>query len=415
MRKIRIFYGWWICLGGALVMGMSAGINFHGFGNFIIPLSREFGWSRTVVSAIFSVARLESGFIGPVEGWAVDKIGPRKLMLIGIPLMGLGFVSLYWVNGLTTFLIAYVLGVTLGNSLGMHTPVSAAVANWFNKRRGLAFGIMWSGVGIGGVFVPLLGWAVSEFGWRQAALFTGIFVVVAGLPVAAIVRHRPEQYGLLPDGVTPTEGDTDKDGKGLKIDFSKDYTARQALRTSSFWFLSLSIAARSLVSGGVGLHLVPYFIGLGSSPVQAATYAGSVGIMSIPGRFGLSYLGDFLNRRYTMAACLFLMTVSILMLAGAESIKDAVPAMIVYSIAQGGISVIPQALIADYFGRRAFATITGFRSMIQMSGIIIGPVVSGYMYDKNGTYEAAFIGFAGAAVVSLVLVLMAFPPKTLQR
>ena len=239
--------------------------------------------------------------------------------------------------------------------------------------------------------------------------------MIAGLPVAAIVRHRPEQYGLLPDGVTPTERSDGKDVKELKVDFSGDYTAREALRTSSFWFLSLSIAARSLVSGGVGLHLVPYFIGLGSSPVQAATYAGSVGIMSIPGRFGLSYLGDFLNRRYTMAACLFLMTVSILMLSGAESIKDALPAMIVYSIAQGGISVIPQALIADYFGRKAFATITGFRSMIQMSGIIIGPVVSGYMYDKNGTYEAAFIGFAGAAVVSLLLVLMAFPPKNLQK
>ena len=396
-------------------MGMSAGINFHGFGNFIIPLSKEFGWSRTLVSGIFSFARLESGFIGPVEGWAVDKIGPRKLMLIGIPLMGLGFVSFYWVNGLTTFVIAYVLGVTLGNSLGMHTPVSAAVANWFNKKRGLAFGIMWSGVGIGGLFVPLLGWAVSEFGWRQAALFTGIFVVIAGLPVAAIIRHRPEQYGLLPDGVTPTEGSAGKDGKSLKIDLSKDHTAREALRTSSFWFLSLSIAARSLVSGGVGLHLVPYFVGLGVSPVQAATYAGSVGIMSIPGRFGLSFLGDFLNRRYTMAACLFLMAIAILMLAGADSIRDAVPGMVIYSVAQGGISVIPQALIADYFGRRAFATITGFRSMIQMSGIIIGPVVSGYIYDKNGSYENAFIGFAGAAILSLVLVLMAFPPKKLQR
>ena len=116
-----------------------------------------------------------------------------------------------------------------------------------------------------------------------------------------------------------------------------------------------------------------------------------------------------------MAACLFLMTIAILMLSGADSIRDAVPAMLIYSVSQGGISVIPQALIADYFGRRAFATITGFRSTIQMTGIIIGPIVSGYMYDKNGSYELAFIGFAGAAVLSLALVLMAFPPKNLQR
>ena len=97
-------------------MAMSSGINFHGFGNFIIPLSREFGWSRTLVSGIFSVARLESGFLGPIEGWAVDRIGPRKLMVVGIPLMGIGFILLSQVRGLISFLIVYILGVTLGNS-----------------------------------------------------------------------------------------------------------------------------------------------------------------------------------------------------------------------------------------------------------------------------------------------------------
>ena len=169
--------------------------------------------------------------------------------------------------------------------------------------------------------------------------------------------------------------------------------------------------ARSLVSGGVGLHLVPYFVDLGATPITAATYAGSVGVMSIPGRFGLSYLGDYINRRYMMVASLVLMTGAIILLARAESISDAIPAIIIYSISQGGISVIPQSLIADYFGRRAFATISGFRSTIQMVGIIIGPVVSGYMYDRTGSYESAFMAFSVASVVSLILVFFAYPPK----
>ena len=189
-------------------MAMTSGINFHGFGNFIIPLSKEFGWNRTVVSTIFSLARLEAGFIGPLEGWLVDRIGPRKLMLVGIPLMGLGFILLSRVNGLLTFMLVYVLGVTLGNSVGMHTPASAAVANWFTRKRGLAFGIMWSGVGLGGLMVPVLGWAIEEFGWRQASVMVGIFVVVVGIPVASIMRHRPEQYGLLPDGDKPPKVDS---------------------------------------------------------------------------------------------------------------------------------------------------------------------------------------------------------------
>jgi len=395
-------------------MAMSSGINFHGFGNFIIPLSKEFGWSRTTVSAVFSLARLEAGFIGPVEGWAVDRLGPRKLMLVGIPVMGLGFILLSQVSGLFTFMLVYILGITLGNSLGMHVPASAAVANWFNRKRGLAFGIMWSGVGLGGLLVPALGWAIDVYGWRDASVYVGIFVIFVGVPVAALMRHRPEQYGFLPDGqIIPQKTSNGKRGKNE--DLEVDFTAREALQTSSFWFLSLSIMARSLVTGGVGLHLVPYFVGLGASPIEAAAYAGSVGVISIPGRFGLSYLGDYFNRRYMMAISLLFMTLSIVLLATADSLSSSIPGLVAYSISQGGISVIPQSIIADYFGRKAFATISGFRSSIQMLGIIVGPVVSGLVYDRTGSYEWAFLGFAAASIVSMLLVLMALPPSPRPR
>ncbi len=395
-------------------MAMSSGINFHGFGNFIIPLSKEFGWSRTTVSAVFSLARLEAGFIGPVEGWAVDRLGPRKLMLVGIPVMGLGFILLSQVSGLFTFMLVYILGITLGNSLGMHVPASAAVANWFNRKRGLAFGIMWSGVGLGGLLVPALGWAIDVYGWRDASVYVGIFVIFVGVPVAALMRHRPEQYGFLPDGqIIPQKTSNGKLGKNE--DLEVDFTAREALQTSSFWFLSLSIMARSLVTGGVGLHLVPYFVGLGASPIEAAAYAGSVGVISIPGRFGLSYLGDYFNRRYMMAISLLFMTLSIVLLATADSLSSSIPGLVAYSISQGGISVIPQSIIADYFGRKAFATISGFRSSIQMLGIIVGPVVSGLVYDRTGSYEWAFLGFAAASIVSMLLVLMALPPSPRPR
>ena len=395
-------------------MAMSSGINFHGFGNFIIPLSKEFGWSRTTVSAVFSLARLEAGFIGPVEGWAVDRLGPRKLMLVGIPVMGLGFIFLSQVSGLFTFMLVYILGITLGNSLGMHVPASAAVANWFNRKRGLAFGIMWSGVGLGGLLVPALGWAIDVYGWRDASVYVGIFVIIVGVPVAALMRHRSEQYGFLPDGqIIPQKTSNGKLGKNE--DLEVDFTAREALQTSSFWFLSLSIMARSLVTGGVGLHLVPYFVGLGASPIEAAAYAGSVGVISIPGRFGLSYLGDYFNRRYMMAISLLFMTLSIVLLATADSLSSSIPGLVAYSISQGGISVIPQSIIADYFGRKAFATISGFRSSIQMLGIIVGPVVSGLVYDRTGSYEWAFLGFAAASIVSMLLVLMALPPSPRHR
>ena len=164
------------------------------------------------------------------------------------------------------------------------------------------------------LLVPALGWAIDNYGWRDASIFVGIVVVIVGIPIAALMRHRPEQYGFLPDG-EKTFNKTGQERSSLTVDTENDFTAREALQTSSFWYLCLSIMARSLVTGGVGLHLVPYFIGLGATPVEAATYAGSVGVISIPGRFGLSYLGDYFNRRYMMAGSLLFMTFSIYLLA----------------------------------------------------------------------------------------------------
>ena len=392
-------------------MSIASGINFHGFGNFIIPLGEEFGWSRTTISVVFSVARLESGLLGPVEGWAVDRVGPRRLIAVGIPLMGLGYIAMSRVDGLLAFFFVYVFMIALGNSLGMSTPITAAVANWFNRKRGLAFGIMWSGVGIGGLFVPALGWLVETYGWRPASLIVGVFIAVLGVPVAMVMRHRPEPYGYYPDGTVPEEARASgATRRPLLPDLSNDFTAREALRTSSFWYLTLSIMARSLVSGGIGLHLVPFFIDLGASSVTAAALAGSVGLMSIPGRFGLSALGDFINKRYVMVASLALMAVSIVFMARAPSVTAVIPILVAFSASQGGISVIPQSLIADYFGRRSYATIQGFRSTIQMLGIIAGPIISGYVFDTTDSYTLAFLGFSGAALVSMILVFMAKPP-----
>ena len=415
-RKRGMFYGWWIVIAGGLGMSITAGINFHGFGNFIIPLTNEFGWNRTTISGLFSLARMESGLLGPLEGWLVDRVGPRRLMIVGIPLMGIGYILMSRVNSLAAFFFVYIFAITLGNSLGMSTPMAASVANWFNRKRGLAFGIMWSGVGLGGFFVPAVGWLIAAYNWRIASIVIGVFIIVMGIPIAALMRHRPEPYGYMPDGEEPdTDDETGEVRRRQQPDLSQDFTAREALMTSSFWYLTLSIAARSLVSGGVGLHLVPYFVDLGASDVFAATLAGAVGVLSIPGRFGLSAVSDYLNRRYVMAVSLFLMTIAIVFMARATSVTQVLPFLVLYAAAQGGISVIPQSLIAEYFGRRAYATIQGFRGTIQMIGIIIGPLVSGYVFDTTGSYEWAFMGFGAASLVSLGLVLLMRPPKRPHR
>ena len=392
-------------------MSVAAGITFHGFGNFVIPLSNEFGWSRTTISTVVAIGKLQSGVLGPVEGWAIDRFGPRRLMLIGIPLLGLGYIAFSRIDSLPAFYLVYLLMITVGTSLGMGTPMIAAVANWFRRRRGLAFGLMWSGVGLGGLFIPLLGWMINEYGWRDTALYIGIGILILGIPISSVMRHRPEPYGYLPDGERPRPGPA---GNGVTsvpdADLSQDFTAREALRTSTFWFFSLSIAARMVSSGGLALHLIPYFDGLGASPVGAAALAGGVGLMSVPGRFGLGLLSDYVNARYLMASCLAAIAVSFVYMSQATTIAGVVPALVVYAVAQGGVAVIPQTLLADYFGRKAYATIQGLRGSIQIVGVIAGPILAGYIFDKTQSYELAFVIFAVAAALSTVLMLMARPP-----
>ena len=171
-------------------MSVASGITFHGFGNFVIPLSDEFGWNRTTISAVIAIGRLQSGLIGPLEGWAIDRFGPRRMMLIGVPLLGLGFVALSRIESLTAFYIVYLLMISGGSSLGLGTPMIASVANWFRRRRGLAFGITWSGVGLGAPLVLLVGWMIDRFDWRDTAILLGVGIIVVGLPIASLMEAQ---------------------------------------------------------------------------------------------------------------------------------------------------------------------------------------------------------------------------------
>lgn len=393
-------------------MSLSAGITFHGFGNFVIPLSNEFGWSRTTISTVISIGKLQSGIFGPLEGWAVDKFGPRRLMFIGIPILALGYVLLSTINTLAAFYMVYLLLITLGSNLSMGMPIIASVANWFKKRRGLAFGLAWSGVGLGGLFVPLIGWMVDQLGWRDTSLYIGISLSIIGFPIAAVMRHHPEKYGYLPDGEPHANAENKIDAEIVtELGHESDFSAREALRSSTFWLLSLSIAARMLSSSGLALHMIPYLSGLGASTIGAAALAGSVSLMSIPGRFGLGLLSDHVNSRYLMSVCLAIIAVSFIFISQASTITGTIPALIIYAVAQGGVAVIPQTMLADYFGRNSYATIQGLRGLIQMVGVLGGPILAGYIFDRTQSYNHAFELFAIAAVISMVLMLMATPPQ----
>ncbi len=403
-------------------MGLSAGFNYHGLNAFLIPVSDTFGVSLFAVSTVLTVARIETAFIGPLEGYLIDRFGPRTMMFLGVPLMGFGFIVLSLAPSFTVFIVVLFAGVILGSSLGFGSPITTAVANWWHRHRGRAFGIMWLGISVGAMLVPLVNQLIEQLGWRAAVRIIGVLVLLIGLPVAAIMRHRPEQYGMLPDGDVPTdpEEESQQAEPGAASDSrpppdgQHEFTLMQALRSASFWHFSLSYGLRMGVTGAVGINLFPLVQSIGGTDHQAALLFLVHGIVSAPGRLFLSWAGDYFNKRLLMAGLFLVLAACVLGIGQTTSLTTLFIIYAPYAFAWGGLSALPQSFQADLFGRQHYATIRGASAPVQNVIALIAPPFATLMFERTGSYAIPFAVLAGTAVLAAVLVMNAKPsrPKT---
>src|SRR3989304_4755173 len=183
---------WWLVVAGCITHAVSTGFTSFGMSAFFPAIERELGGSRTAISGAFSLARIESGILGPVEGYVIDRVGARRIMFVGIILCAIGFFSLSLVHSLPMLYVVIVLGVVLGSSIGYYLPISVLVAKAFRERRSLAFGIFRMGPGLSGPLVPLVGWMIAWWGWRIAAVISGGILLAVGFPLASVISRISE-------------------------------------------------------------------------------------------------------------------------------------------------------------------------------------------------------------------------------
>ncbi len=406
-RGTGIFYGWWIVLAGFIIQVLSGCLLFHGFGTYILPLQAEFAWSRTQVSGVFSMVRAESGLLGPLQGWLIDRYGPRAIMRIGFVLFGLGFVLFSRMDSLFTFYFAFAI-IALGASLGGFMSISSTIANWFVRRRSTALGVMLAGLGTGGLMVPVLVWSLSEHGWRATALASGALVVLVGLPLSQLMRRRPEDYGYRPDGDV---GEREEE-EGREQEAESSFTTKQALRTSAFWFLALGHGSALLVVGSVLVHQIPHMVeGMGLSTEMAAANVAVLVVVTMVGQLVGGYLGDRLDKRLIMFVCMWLHAGSLLVFAYADTVAAARLFAVLHGTAWGVRGTLVNAIRADYFGRASYATISGFASLVIMIGMTLGPLFAGLVRDWTGSYKAAFLVLAALVALGSVAFLLARKPE----
>ncbi len=404
----KVFYGWWIVLACFLISVYVAAIIYYGFTAFFDPLVREFGWSFTEISFALSLRGLEMSILAPVVGFLVDRYGPRRLCFLGIITIGVGFILLSLTRSLWLFYACIIL-IAFGGGGCTAVVLTHVVGNWFQKKIGLALGIMNAGVGACGVMIPVIVWLIDAFGWRSAVVIIGLGTWVIGIPLAFIIRDKPEQYGLYPDGrkteLPCMSAPKEKEEKEGEIRF------RDALRHKAFLFVTLGEAIRMMAVGAVITHIMPYLNLLQIPRSTAGLIAGGMSVISILGRFGFGWLADLFDKRYVAALACGLMSIGMFALCYVDSGWVMALFLFLFPVGFGGAVTLRGAITRDYFGRECFGRLIGLVMGASAVGGIIGPTLAGYFFDTTGSYFFTWILLGIATSFTVVLMLNIGPKR----
>ncbi len=385
---MKIFYGW-------RMVGAACGIQFllaafltQALGLYIAVLSDEMGWSKTTLSGAAALQSVEAAIIGPVLGWIMDRVGPQKMIRLGMVIFSAGLLMLSQVNAVATFYTSAIL-MAIGASLSGYFPLSVALVQWFEKFRARALSIMSLGLALGGLVVPLMAWSIQTWGWRYTAGGTGLLVLLFGLPMAGMILRRPEDHGEHVDGIDPALKAAEPGDEPAVPQV--EFTAAEAIRTRAFWMLAIGHGLALLVVSAVNVHAISHMKeGLGYSVATASwvilimTFAQLVGIL-----MGAT-LGDMFDKRKVAAMCMLAHALGMLCLTFANDMAMLMAFGVFHGVAWGLRGPFMQAIRADYFGRNAIGLILGLSAAIIAVGQIAGPMVAGVLADLTGDYQWGF-------------------------
>src|SRR6267378_3763679 len=366
----RIFYGWYMVAAGCGLQFLQSSLLMQSFGAYVAVLRDDRGWSKTALSGAAALHQMEAAILGPVLGWIIDRFGPQGLIRIGVVVFGAGFMLFSQVETLLEFYGAFIV-MAIGSSFCGFFPVNVALIHWFER-------------------------------WRARAL--------SGLPLAWVIRRRPEDHGETIDGA-PQSLSQESTSSG-KTETTRDFTAREAVRTPAFWLISLGHGFALLVVHAVNVHAITHMKeGLGYSVAQAAFV---ITLMTVGqmGGVGVGWLvGDRFEKRLVAATCMLMHMAGLLLLTYAVALPMVIAFAALHGVAWGLRGPFMQAIRADYFGRAAIGMILGLSYLIIVVGQVGGPMIAGVMADATGDYRAGFTILALLAGIGSFFFLLARRPS----
>ena len=357
-----------------------------------------------------SIQRGESGLISPFVGVMLDRFGPKRVMIFGVIVTGFGFILMSQMQTIWHFYGAVLL-LALGMSFGTFIVFVATVGNWFVRRRAKAFSILMTFSAVGAVVLPLLVWIIDSYGWRPALFGVGVGFWIIGIPVALIMRRRPEDYGQLPDGdgelrVADGTGGMRRPVREISIG------VREVLRLRAFWQISIAVSVGQLVSSTNLFHL-PALIDYEIGAWLAATAAGAVAIGDILGRVSIGFIGDRFDKKMLLSISFLIQMLGVGALAMINSTYFGIswgliplPIFVLgFGLGFGASIPLRLAILADYFGRRSYGSVVGIASSVSAIFGTIGPLFVGLMYDFTDSYRPAYAIMAFMMLIAIPLTM----------
>jgi MFS family permease len=413
--RLPFFYGW--VLVAVAFVTMAVGVNARtAFSLLFPPILGEFGWDRGVTAGAFSFGFLVSAIVTPSVGRLMDREGPLLVVEAGVVTMGAGLLLATLVH--QPWQLYLTLGALVGGGVNCmaYTGQSLYLPNWFVRRRGLALSIAFSGVGVGSITIlPWLQSRIETAGWRSGCWMLGILVLALLGPLNLLLRHRPEDMGLEPDGARPDGAPSDNTANILDRAWAAvDWTLGRALRTRRFWWAALGYFTALFVWYAVQVHQTKYLTEIGFSPTDAAWALGLVSLVAVPGQIALGHLSDRIGREWVWAignGGFVLCCLALIVLAD----RPTMPLLWVMVIAQGtlgyGITSVMGAISIEIFAGRNAGSIFGTVMLSAILGGAAGPWIAGVLHDLTGSYTPAFSICIGLNIVSAVAIWRAGPGK----
>jgi MFS family permease len=401
-----IFHGWYIVATGSFLSLLAMG-SVGGFGVFVIPMSEEFGWNRGTISTAAAVASLAGGLSQPVIGRIFDRVGGRKLVLVGLMTIGGALALLMFTNHIV-FLVTVFGIMSLGVSAGSMNTMGVLVSRWFQRRRATALALISAGASLGGLMlVPLISFAIPVIGWRNTWLMLGLFVLILGVPLAYIfVKNDPSEVGQLPDGDPISDDGNVASHQARHAPLEVAYWM-EAFRSIPMWQLMGGYMVCGITTNLISAHYVPYAIEEGFSPSVAATAFGVLSAMNLAGVLSIGFLGDRFGRKNLLAIVYAIRGLGFAILLLAPGHWGLFGFAVVGGVAWLASVPLTTALTADVYGLRNVGVLSGLVFMFHQLGGAASIQIGGILRDLTGDYTLPFalagLTLAFATVVSFLI------------